>query len=122
MLINSMIDCSKGGLAAALVKMCIISNKGVEIQFEKIKTSCIRIDETLFSETHGRMIITTDKSNSIKLNDLAKKNGVSCDIIGKMGKNGFIISHFNKNLVSLEINQVKESWYNTIPNYMDGSL
>ncbi|MFH1470778.1 MAG: phosphoribosylformylglycinamidine synthase subunit PurL, partial [Candidatus Micrarchaeota archaeon] len=58
--INSIHDCSKGGLAIALAEMCVLGNVGAQIDPGKVPSTCSRLDELMFSESHGRYIIGTN--------------------------------------------------------------
>lgn len=80
--ITAIHDCSKGGLAIALSEMAIRSGIGAKIDLDLVpKSENIDKIETLFSESHGRYIMTVDKSVA---NDFIKEINVPAKIIGKV--------------------------------------
>ena len=76
-LINSAISVGIGGLAVALSKMSIASQKGLKINFSNINT--INNNETddnhiLFSESQSRIVVTVKSSKKNKFESYFKKN------------------------------------------------
>ncbi|TFF88982.1 MAG: phosphoribosylformylglycinamidine synthase subunit PurL [Promethearchaeota archaeon] len=116
-LITASHDCSKGGLAIALIKMSISSEFGADIDFSKIQNE-LRDDFLLFSESHSRIIITTKKSNINKIKEIAQKYNVPFNIIGETtNKNNINIKLKNVSL-TYQINKMKKIYFETIPSYM----
>ena len=87
-LISSAISVGIGGLAVALSKMSIASQKGLKINFSNINT--INNNETddnhiLFSESQSRIVVTVNSSKKNKFESYFKKNQLS--LIGRVIKN-----------------------------------
>jgi len=79
-LISSAISVGMGGLAVALSKMSIASQKGLKINFSNINT--INNNETddnhiLFSESQSRIVVTVNSSKKNKFESYFKKNQLS---------------------------------------------
>ena len=58
-IIESVHDCSNGGLAIAITEIALGSNRGITINLDKVPNTCEKIDELLFSESPSRYIIGT---------------------------------------------------------------
>ena len=91
-LISSAISVGMGGLAVALSKMSIASQKGLKINFSNINT--INNNETddnhiLFSESQSRIVVTVNSSKKNKFESYFKKNQLS--FIGRVIKNKKIV-------------------------------
>ena len=91
-LISSAISVGMGGLAVALSKMSIASQKGLKINFSNINT--INNNETddnhiLFSESQSRIVVTVNSSKKNKFESYFKKNQLS--LIGRVIKNKKIV-------------------------------
>ena len=91
-LISSAISVGIGGLAVALSKMSIASQKGLKINFSNINT--INNNETddnhiLFSESQSRIVVTVNSSKKNKFENYFKKNQLS--LIGRVIKNKKIV-------------------------------
>jgi phosphoribosylformylglycinamidine synthase len=125
-LVNSAHDCSEGGLAVALAECCI-SNKdkslGADIHLsfdighgstgspslpsrEKSRDSSLRKDALLFGESQSRIIVTCKGGSAAKIAALAQKNGVACQMMGKVAGKSLKI----KDLIDLPLTKLKESW------------
>ena len=84
-MVESVHDCSNGGLAIAITEIALGSNMGISIDLEKVPNTCKKIDELLFSESPSRYIICTTKPmNFIKY--MKKIEKVEFGMIGKIEK------------------------------------
>ena len=91
-LISSAISVGIGGLAVALSKMSIASQKGLKINFSNINTiNNNEIDDNhiLFSESQSRIVVTVNSSKKNKFESYFKKNQLS--LIGRVLKNKKIV-------------------------------
>lgn len=82
--IESIHDCSKGGLIVTLLEMAIQSNLGFSVQASLIPNSCSRHDYLIFSESQNRFIFTT--KNPKRVNELLLNSKVSFSKIGSTTK------------------------------------
>ncbi|AJW70983.1 phosphoribosylformylglycinamidine synthase subunit PurL [Nitrosopumilus adriaticus] len=76
-LLKSAHDCSKGGLAIAISELCMRNMIGCKVSLEKVPGEKLDVARILFSESHSRYLLSFDKKNLKKLEDLLKKNKVS---------------------------------------------
>ncbi|ADP77911.1 phosphoribosylformylglycinamidine synthase subunit II [Methanothermus fervidus DSM 2088] len=110
--ITAIHDCSKGGLAIALSEMAIRSGIGAKIDLDLVpKSENIDKIETLFSESHGRYIMTVDKSVA---NDFIKEINVPAKIIGKVTSKKLKIN----DIINISVKELQESYYGVIENFV----
>jgi len=116
-LVNSAHDCAEGGLAVALAESCV-SNKdqiiGAQIIDLQALNTGIRKDAILFGETQSRIVISCDQAALVKIRTLAKKFGIVCLEVGRVGGQRFKIA----DLIDLPIEAVSESWRNGLTRYV----
>jgi len=113
--VGSLNDCSKGGLVISLAKMCISSSKGIEVDIDKIHSKCKRIDERLFSESHGRFVLTASKKEVSNIIKLASKYSIECAIIGIVKGDKFLIKSNSRNIILLKVDEIRKVWDESIP-------
>jgi phosphoribosylformylglycinamidine synthase len=105
-LINSAHDCSEGGLAVAFSECCIANNdKKLGAQITELGVN-IRADALLFGESQSRIIISCGEQNASKIEELAQKLSVPCQIIGKVSGNKLKIL----NLIDLPLDEIEKNW------------
>ncbi len=117
-LVEAAHDCSKGGLAIALAKMCMKGNLGAQIELNSIEKPDLRFDALLFSESHSRFILSVAKKHQSLVEDLARKYTVPFHILGEVNEGHiFEISH-SKGKIKCDLNKMKKIWTEAIPRIM----
>jgi len=114
--INAVHDLSAGGLAIALSEMALSSNLGCEVDLSSIpKDGDISNNNTLFSESHGRYLITVkaDKADEI-LSDI----DVDAAIIGEVKGNSLIINNADENIINISVDELNNAYNGVIEKYM----
>ncbi len=122
-LIKSAHDCSEGGLAVALAECCFSKLEarntpyflGAEVDLSEITHT--RLDALLFSESTGRVIITTTELNSVKAMERAKLMGVPAQCIGLVGGADLKIKTRVENH-TWDVAGLHDLWWNAIGNAM----
>ena len=113
-LVKAVHDVSKGGLAIALIEMAIAGNKGFEVDIEKVPAeSGLSPLEVLFSESHGRFLISFEEKNLEKIKAIFDEFA----IIGRIAEKVLIFKHKNKEAINLDLRQVK-ALYNSLPSLL----
>ncbi len=120
--VNAITDCSKGGLAIALLEMSILGELGFNVNLNNVISECNRIDDILFSESHSRLILSTGKQHVKNIENLARKYNVPCKIIGKVITSCVSIRFGENKIISIPLDDIKKSWITAIPKYMDEIL
>jgi len=115
-LISAVDDCSRGGLAITLAKMSIKGFLGASIDLSQIKNS-LQWDELLFSESHGRYILTCTPQNLARVKKILEEAGIFHAQIGEVTVDKILdFGSFH-----CDVQKMEEIWRGTIPNYMTGA-
>ncbi len=109
-------DCSAGGIAIALSEMVIKSDLGCEIDISAIPTK-EKISDTnlLFSESHGRYILTV-KADA--LDNILDNIDIPCACIGEVKGDSLKILNDDETIVDLAIKDLNEAYHGVIEKYM----
>ena len=111
--ITSIHDCSAGGIAIALSEMAISSGLGAEIDLSNVPTSeNINSNNLLFSESHGRYIITV---RSEIYEDVLNNIDAPCACIGEVKGNILKFSDIN---VEIPVEDLKNAYNGVIEEFM----
>ncbi|MBN8546979.1 MAG: phosphoribosylformylglycinamidine synthase subunit PurL [Ignavibacteria bacterium] len=110
-MVNSAHDVSEGGVVVTIIESCIADEEnpvGAEVSF-----SGTREDFAFFSETQGRIVFSIAPENLSKFETLAHEKGVPVKVAGKTGGKKVKI-----NDIEFEISELKERYYEAIPELM----
>ena len=114
-LIKSAHDISEGGIVSALAECCIINQEkqiGCDVE---IPIKC-RKDFSLFSESQSRIIISVSKEKNLELEHELKLSNVKCTKLGVVTDSSLKL----KDLFEVNVNELSDIYYNTIPGIMSG--
>lgn len=105
-------DCSSGGLGVAIAEMAISGNLGAELDLKNSPMDDqLDIPTLLFSESHGRYLITVKKD---AVDGILSKIGVPSEVIGVVGGNSLVI----KDEFSVDLEELKNAYHGTIEKFM----
>lgn len=113
-LLKSAHDCSKGGLAVAVSELCMMNQIGCKLSLEKIPGEKLDVDRILFSESHSRYLLTVDKKNLKKLENILKKNNVSFKQIGQFKGDKIQFVKGTKSIIDLRVDKAQKTWVNSL--------
>lgn len=107
-------DCSAGGLGVALSEMIISGEQGAKINLSQVPVSesGLKDFEILFSESHGRYIITVKEE---ALNKILSKIKVAYSVIGDVGGDSLIIEDASVTIPNVEL---KKAFHGVIEKFM----
>ncbi|MBI3115747.1 MAG: phosphoribosylformylglycinamidine synthase subunit PurL, partial [Thaumarchaeota archaeon] len=103
-------DCSSGGIAAALAEMCIWGATGATVEADRIPSSAMAFDELLFSESHGRLILTAPSNDAVKLVEELSRARIPRSVVGEVGGTKLRISSRSKGVISVGVEEMSDSW------------
>ncbi|MDK2982725.1 MAG: phosphoribosylformylglycinamidine synthase subunit PurL [Thermococcaceae archaeon] len=113
-LVKAVHDVSRGGLAVALIEMAIAGNKGFEADVTKVpvegKLSPL---EVLFSESHGRFVVSFEKENFEKVEELFKEFAVIGEVTGR----DITFTNGKEELIKLNLSKA-QNIYNSLANVL----
>ena len=109
--ITAIHDLSQGGIGIALSEMIIKSNLGCEIETSLIvKDSDMELNNLMFSESHGRYIITVKED---ALDEILSKIDVECQCIGEVKGSTLKVDN-----IEISIDDLKDAYTGVIEKYM----
>ncbi|ASJ10367.1 phosphoribosylformylglycinamidine synthase [Thermococcus sp. P6] len=111
-LVKAVHDVSRGGIAVALTEMAVSGNLGFEVEIARIPTEG-KMDplEVLFSESHGRFLITFEEENLKEIGELFGEFAV----IGRVGGKRLVFRNFEE--VSIDLKKAGEL-YESFPELL----
>ncbi|MCI0524560.1 MAG: phosphoribosylformylglycinamidine synthase subunit PurL [Acidobacteria bacterium] len=124
-LVSSAHDCSDGGLAVALAESCFSSYRrnavGARIDLSGHAKSSGLKDALalLFSESPSRIIISAKPEHVDRLREIARQNGVVCEVIGETGGDQLSIVCDGESLVEGSVAALESAWRNSLPLHLD---
>jgi phosphoribosylformylglycinamidine synthase len=101
-------DCSKGGVAVALAEMCIQHGVGASVDIARVSTEVLSPTEALFSESHGRFVVSSRKGSTVET--LLANAGVPYSRIGKTGARALQFTSGGKLVAALGVDAIRNSW------------
>ena len=109
-------DCSKGGIATAISEMAILGGVGFEFDVDRIPNSCSSLEGILFSESHSRFLIGTQRPSVVE-NMLSRVDGLIFSKIGKATIDKVSFWNMGKCIIDTNIEEII-SHYNAIERIM----
>lgn len=113
-LLKSAHDCSKGGLAVAVSELCMTNRIGCNVSLEKVPGDKLDSDRLLFSESHSRYLLTVEKKNLKKLEEVLRKNKTSFKQIGQFSGDSIVFTKGNKPIIDLRVDKAQKTWVNSL--------
>jgi phosphoribosylformylglycinamidine synthase len=119
---TSVHDCSKGGIGLALAEMCIPTGKGADVDLQEVPRDPMSADSLLFSETHGRFLVSVRPSKAREAERMLVESKVPHARIGKVGGHSLTVRLGKKRLVMLGVREMAKAWESSIPRAMGESV
>ncbi len=123
-LVTASHDLSKGGLFVALTEMAMAGDLGFNIDLHRIPTDTDRVDIKLFSETHGRFLVTTTEENLGKVVTQFAQHQIPATLIGTVTeeKKLLISNDSDTNIIELPLEEIKQKWKFRMEEEMEGKI
>ncbi len=116
-LVHSAHDISDGGLFVALAEKAIMNAEtplGFTVDLENAENSPFRIQQQLFSEAQGRVVISISPDKSIEVMDAAAKHHVPLCAIGQVIEQDASIALNGKKILAFTIDELKNAYYHSL--------
>lgn len=111
-------DCSAGGLGVAISEMAISGNIGATTDLSKVPSPArMTPSEVLFSESHGRYVLTVQE-DAVEELLMNLKDKVPAAVVGEVGGKSLIFKDAEKEVLALELEAIKKSYYGVIEKFM----
>ncbi|MGJ5672012.1 MAG: phosphoribosylformylglycinamidine synthase subunit PurL [Nostochopsis sp.] len=116
--VSSAHDCAEGGLIIALAESCITGKLGAEISLKLPANDSQRLDEVLFGEGGGRIIVSvTPKQQEIWESYLQQNLGQNWHKLGKVGNSEFglrVLTSDGEALINARIEEMSDRYSKAI--------
>jgi phosphoribosylformylglycinamidine synthase len=104
-LLDSAHDCSDGGIAVALAEKAFSQGIGARID---LNSNSLFAEFVLFGEDASRIVSSCDPENLPGIKEVADKNGVAVDVIGKTVPDAFEVTLDGRILISARVSELNE--------------
>ena len=122
-LFHSAHDCSQGGLGVALAEVAMggpyhDSGFGLDVDLTTPHAP-LTTHELLFSESHGRAVVTCAPERVAAVEALAREHGVPLDRAGTVGaRDGDVVVNLGHDVIAEPVARLREVYFNAIPRRM----
>jgi phosphoribosylformylglycinamidine synthase subunit PurL len=106
-LADSAHDCSEGGLAVALAEKAFPKGVGARVD---IKSHGLPAEFVLFGEDASRILVSCDRANVARIQEVARRNGIVADAIGETGSERLEILLDGKIVVSAPVSELSSTY------------
>ena len=116
-LVHSAHDISDGGLFVALAEKSImnaVAPLGFSVDLENSDSGPYYIQQQLFSEAQGRVVLSIAPENEKEVIDAANKHNVPVRVIGKVVDNDAVLAINGKEIIHLPIGELAEAYYHSL--------
>ena len=116
-LVHSAHDISDGGLFVALAEKSImnaVAPLGFSVDLEISDSGPYQIQQQLFSEAQGRVVLSIAPENEKEVIDAANKHNVPVRVIGKVVDRDAVLAINGKEIINLPIGQLAEAYYHSL--------
>ena len=103
-LVDSAHDCSEGGIAVTLAESAFAKDVGAKMD---LASQGLPAEFVLFGEDASRVLISCDRSNLSRIQQLGVKYGISADVIGETVPEQLEITLDGKTVVSAPISELR---------------
>jgi phosphoribosylformylglycinamidine synthase len=120
-LVQSAHDISDGGLAIALIESAIMDEthqKGVVVTLDT--KGDFGIQESLFSESQGRVIVSVKREQVEAVQSLARNIGVPCQLVGEVKSTHVEIVVNGKSVLNQSLQSLADSYFNAVEREIGG--
>jgi phosphoribosylformylglycinamidine synthase II len=110
-LVQSVHDCSEGGIAVALAESAFAKGVGVSVD---LSAQGLPAEFVLFGEDASRVVLSCDRSNLLGIKQLAVKYGVSANVIGETAGERLEINVDGEVAVSASVGELRDAYENAL--------
>jgi phosphoribosylformylglycinamidine synthase len=106
-LVESVHDCSDGGLAVALAEKTFAKGVGARVNFA---ANALPAEFALFGEDASRIMLSCDPANVSRIQAVAEKHGIAADVLGETIPDRLEISLDGQIVVSATISDLNQAY------------
>jgi phosphoribosylformylglycinamidine synthase len=113
--VESVHDCSDGGLAAALAEKAFAENVGARVN---LAANELPAQFVLFGEDASRIVVSCDPEKLSRIQQVAEKNGVSADVIGETIPERLEIALGDHVVVSVAVSELNQTYESALESIL----
>ncbi len=110
-LVESVHDCSDGGLAVALAEKTFTKGVGARVN---IAADGLPAEFVLFGEDASRIVLSCDPSNVVRIEQISEKYGITLDVLGDTIPERMEISLDGNVIVSATVSELRADYENAL--------
>jgi phosphoribosylformylglycinamidine synthase II len=109
--VDSVHDCSDGGLAVALAEKAFAKGVGARVN---VVSKGLPAEFVLFGEDASRIVLSCDPSDALRIEEIAEKYGVTADVLGETIPERMEISLDGNAIVSSTVSELRDAYENAL--------
>ena len=116
-LLHSAHDISDGGLFTALAEKAVLDRTkplGFAVDLESDKKNSSFVQEHLFSEAQGRVLLSLQPENAVEVIEMADREGISAKVIGQVRDKNASIEINGHEELSFTIEELSRAYYHAL--------
>jgi len=106
-LVDSVHDCSDGGLAVALAEKAFAKGVGARVN---VVSNGLPAEFALFGEDASRIVLSCDPANLSRIQEIAEKHGIAADVLGETIPERLEISLDGQMVVSAPVSELSAAY------------
>jgi phosphoribosylformylglycinamidine synthase len=110
-LVESVHDCSEGGLAVAVAEKTFANGVGARLN---LASTGLPAEYVLFGEDASRILLSCDAANLAAIKQVAAKYEIAADVLGETGSDQLTISIDGRVVVSAPVSELREDYENAL--------
>ena len=114
-LVDSVHDCSDGGLAVALAEKTFAKGVGARVN---ISSHGLPAEFALFGEDASRIGLSCDRTNVLRIQAVAEKHGIAADVLGETIPERLEISLDGQIVVSATVSDLNQSYESALESIL----
>jgi phosphoribosylformylglycinamidine synthase len=124
-IVQSAHDCSDGGLAVAIAESCFSSygrkhiGARIDLSAHSKSGGTTGASSLLFGESPSRIILSSRPQHVERIKEIARENGVDCDVIGSVQGERLSIAFDGESLIDAPVKELEDLWRKALPTQLD---
>jgi phosphoribosylformylglycinamidine synthase len=114
-LVDSAHDCSDGGLAVALAEKAFAKGVGARVN---LASNGLPAEFVLFGEDASRIVVSCDRDNVSRIQQIAEKHGIAADVLGETIQERLAISLDGKVVVSASVSDLEYAYESALESIL----
>ena len=111
-------DCSRGGLAITLSKMCMYGMVGCRVRMDAVPGSVYDAGCAMFSESHSRYVAAIPRNREGDVRGMLSETGIPHARIGYFGGDAITFGYHNDMVCDVTVDKAQHTWAGSLERMM----